>query len=185
MYCVRTFERCADIDIIAIVAPALWERHLCDWLGEYGIGKFKVYAQPGRTRQHSIFNGLLSLRSHCPANVIIHDAARPLVTEEDISDCIRAFDGYDGATPAVRLSDTVYQCTDGETITALLNRDELLAGLTPEGYDFTKYLAAHEALGDTELGTIRGSSEIAFKAGMKIHLYKGNPQNIKITTQAA
>jgi len=68
------------------------------------------------------------------------------------------------------------------TITALLNRDELLAGQTPECYNYVKYLKAHKATSDAELADIRGSSQMAAKAGMKIHLYKGNPQNFKITT---
>ena len=184
MYCLRTFERCADMDALAIVAPEQWREKLQKWLDEYGIGKFNTFAPPGRTRQHSIYNGLLAIKSLNPRRVVIHDAVRPLVTNQDIDNCIRSSESYDGATPAMPLTETVYQSMDGVTISALVNRDRLHSGQTPECYDFSKYLHAHEALSDAELGNIRGSSEIAFMAGMKIHLHKGNPQNLKITTAA-
>jgi len=179
VYCLRMFERCVNIDAIAIVAPEPWQEQINKWLEKYGIGKFKMFVLPGRTRQHSIHNGLLAIQSLQPEYVIIHDAARPLVTEQDICNCIDESKGYDGATPAVPLNETVYLSEDGATITDLLNRDKLLAGQTPECYDYAKYLKAH--INNTELENIRGSSEMAAKAGMKIHLYKGNPQNFKIT----
>jgi len=179
VYCLRMFERCASIDSLAIVALESWQEQIRKWLEKYGIGKFKTFALPGRTRQHSIYNGLLAVQSLQPEHVIIHDAARPLVTEQDICSCIDESKSYDGATPALPLTETVYLSEDGTTITSLLNRDKLLAGQTPECYDYAKYLKAH--INNTELGNIRGSSEIAVKAGMKIHLYKGNPQNFKIT----
>jgi len=182
VYCLRMFERCASIDAFAIVAPEPWQEQIRKWLEKYGIGKFKMFALPGRTRQHSIYNGLLAVQPLQPEYVVIHDAARPLVTEQDIRNCIDESKGYDGATPAVSLNETVYLSEDGATITALLNRDKLLSGQTPECYDYPKYLKAHKTLTDAEIGDIRGSSEIAVKTGMKIHLYKGNPQNFKVTT---
>ena len=182
MYCIRAFENSAGIDSIAIVAQENRQERLRGRLEECGIEKFRTFAPPGRTRQHSILNGLLALQSLNPQSVVIHDAARPLVTEQDVGDCIRAFDGHDGATPVIPLNDTVYQSADGMFVSSLLNRNELFAGQTPECYKFAPYLEACKALSDEELGDIRGSSEIAFKAGMKIRLYKGNTQNFKITT---
>jgi len=182
MYSLRMFERCASIDAIAVVAPEQWQEQIRKWLEKNGIHKFKMFALPGKTRQHSIYNGLLAVQSLQPEYVIIHDAARPLVTEQDICNCIDESKGYDGATPTVPLTETVYKSEDGMTITALLNRDELLAGQTPECYNYAKYLKAHKATNDTELADIRGSSQMAAKAGMKIHLYKGNPKNFKVTT---
>jgi 2-C-methyl-D-erythritol 4-phosphate cytidylyltransferase len=116
--------------------------------------------------------------------VVIHDAARPLVTAEDIERCLDAMEGYDGATPALPVSDTVYQSEDGRVISSLLNRDWLYAGQTPECYDFEKYLKAHGPLNGPELARIRGGSEIAFMSGMSIALCEGNPMNFKVTDDA-
>jgi 2-C-methyl-D-erythritol 4-phosphate cytidylyltransferase len=175
VYALNAFEQCAGIDKIVVVAPEIW-RHKIP-----GTVKFHAFADPGETRQHSIYNGLLALRDTLGDDdfVVIHDAARPFATAREVDGCIRAACGYDGATPALPLKDTVYRSTDGETITALLNRDELLAGQTPECYVYGKYFAAHEG---TDLSGVRGGSELAFNAGMKIRLFAGNPRNIKITT---
>jgi 2-C-methyl-D-erythritol 4-phosphate cytidylyltransferase len=173
-YALAAFEQCADIDKIVVVASETWR-------GEISVAaKFHAFAKPGETRQHSIYNGLLALRDTLGDDdfVVIHDAARPLATARDIGECVRAAHGCDGATPALPLNDTVYRSADGETITSLLNRDELLAGQTPECYVYGKYLAAHEG---ADLSGIRGGSELAFNAGMKIRLFGGNPRNIKIT----
>jgi D-ribitol-5-phosphate cytidylyltransferase len=54
MYSLRMFERCASIDAIAIVAPEQWQEQICKWLEKNGIHRFKTFALPGETRQHSI-----------------------------------------------------------------------------------------------------------------------------------
>jgi 2-C-methyl-D-erythritol 4-phosphate cytidylyltransferase len=174
-YCLKAFEQCPDISLVCVVI-AEDRRGVLD--GDY------IYAEPGKSRQHSSYNGLLALKPYNPARVVIHDAARPLVTARDISAAVRAADNFDGATPVLPLTDTIYQSADGKTIDKTLNRDELFAGQTPECYDFKKYLACHEKLTDDELFEIRGGSEIAARFGMRIALAKGNPDNFKITTSA-
>jgi 2-C-methyl-D-erythritol 4-phosphate cytidylyltransferase len=151
-----------------------------DILGDGGY----IYAKPGISRQHSIHSGLLALKRYGPARVVIHDAARPLVTARDITASVRAAAGFDGATPVLPVTDTIYGSADGKTIDKTLCRDGLFAGQTPECYDFEKYLAAHEKLTDDEMSRIRGSSELAARFGMRIALAKGNPDNFKVTTNA-
>jgi 2-C-methyl-D-erythritol 4-phosphate cytidylyltransferase len=174
LYCLRAFEKCADIALVCVVAAEEWR----PILGDY------VYATPGKSRQHSIYNGLLALKKYSPGRVVIHDAARPSVTAADIEGVVSASIGYDGATPALRVTDTTYQSVDGITIASALNRDTLFAGQTPECYDFEKYLTLHEKLPDSELAAVRGSSEPAVGFGMRIALCKGNPRNFKITTNS-
>jgi 2-C-methyl-D-erythritol 4-phosphate cytidylyltransferase len=174
-YTLRVFGNCAGIAMICVVIAKKYENLLN---GDY------LCAAPGKSRQHSIYNGLSALRKYSPKYIIIHDAVRPLVTESDIMGCIGAARDYDGATPVLPMSDTIYSSADGKTITSLLNRDELFAGQTPECYDFEKYFSAHKNLTDEELGNIRGSSELAVKSGMGIALCNGRPDNFKITANA-
>lgn len=175
LYCLKTFEQCSDIALICVAVAE-------EWRGILGDGY--LYAEPGKSRQHSIYNGLLTLKQYNPTRVIIHDAARPLVMVNDITALIQAANRCDGATPALPVSDTIYQSTDGKTISKTLNRDELCAGQTPECYNFKKYLAIHENLTDDELSGIRGSSEIAVNGGMQIAICKGNLYNFKVTENA-
>jgi 2-C-methyl-D-erythritol 4-phosphate cytidylyltransferase len=180
MYSLRVFMNCAEISHIVVVAPREWHTRISSWPGACGADKSLRFAPPGGTRQHSVYSGLCALQNILSesALVVVHDAARPLVTARDIKDCLRAAKGRDGATPVLPPRETIYKSADGRTIAALLNRDELFAGQTPEAYRFGKYLAAH---GRFDLSGIRGGSELAFKAGMKIRLYPGNPLNFKVT----
>ena len=176
-YALDAFEACAAVDKILIVASDEWRERV-------RVGpKFAGFARPGLSRQASIRNALSAFRNILDEDdiVLIHDAARPLVTERDICACLRAARGRDGATPVLPPKETIYRSFDGETIAALLNRDELFAGQTPEAYRFGKYLSAHECV---DLDDIRGGSELAFKAGMNIRLYPGNPLNFKVTEAA-
>jgi 2-C-methyl-D-erythritol 4-phosphate cytidylyltransferase len=174
LYCLQAFEECPDISLLCVVIAE--DRHgVLD--GVY------VCAEPGKSRQHSIYSGLLALSRYDPSRVVIHDAARPLVTAAEITALIRAAETCDGATPGLPVTDTIYQSADGKTIGKTLPRDELFAGQTPECYDFKTYLAAHAKLTDDELSRIRGSSEPAVGFGMRIALCKGNPNNFKVTTK--
>ena len=174
MYCLRAFELCHDIDIICVVVAEEWRYILGD----------TVFANPGKSRQHSIYNGLLALAPYDPEMVVIHDAARPLVDAIDISNVIKASSNYDGATPVIPVTDTIYRSFNGITITEALNRDEIYAGQTPECYNFRKYLAIHSNLSDNEISNVRGSSEIAVISNLRIALCEGNPHNFKVTTNS-
>lgn len=170
-YSLQTIERCEDIDLICVVA----DEKRRSMIGNY------IYAEPGISRQHSIYNGLLAVKSYAPKYVVVHDSARPLLTVDDICNGINASRDYDGATPSLPVTETIYRSFNGKTISSTLNRDELLIGQTPECYDFEKYLEAHERCKDMLAG-FRGSSEIAVNAGMKIAIYNGNAGNFKVTT---
>jgi 2-C-methyl-D-erythritol 4-phosphate cytidylyltransferase len=185
IYCLMQFEICKDIDIVAFVAADNMHEEIKRYLAEYEIKKVKVFASPGKTRQHSMYNGLNALKEILKNEdlVVIHDAARPLVTANDITASVEAASSCDGATPFMPIKDTIYSSIDGKYISSLINRDELRAGQTPECYNYVKYLNAFDNLTDDEIVKIRGSSEVAFMNGMKIRLFPGNPRNIKITDE--
>lgn len=185
-YCLTTFQNHRDIDEIFVVADESWQDYITEWMKRDGITKFQGFAGAGKSRQHSIYNGLLACRDLSETKeddvVIIHDAARPFVTEEIISNCIKGATDYDGAMPVITVKDTVYCSKDGKNIHSLLERSELFAGQAPESFRFGKYMQIHESATEEELSNTRGSSEIAYKHGMEIHLFEGAERNFKITT---
>ncbi|NLG03773.1 MAG: 2-C-methyl-D-erythritol 4-phosphate cytidylyltransferase [Clostridia bacterium] len=206
-YCLEIFQKHSQIDAIVIVAEEKYQELLDEWMEKEKISKFADYAPAGRSRQHSIYSGITVAREvigwyEVPDEiggyirvgvkeetddtkdiVIIHDAARPCVSEQIITDCINGAKECGGAMPVITLKDTVYQSKDGTTISGLLNRDELFAGQAPEAFKLDAYLAIHDAMSDEELGNVRGSSEIAYRYGMKIKMVKGDEANFKITTK--
>ena len=184
VYCLEIFEKHAEIDNIVIVVSDEWKDYVEQNVEQYGISKVCGYAPAGKTRQHSIYNGLKSAQENAPDTkvCIIHDAARPLVSDKIISDCIVGAIEDDGAMPVITVKDTVYQSKDGKSIDNLLKRSELFAGQAPESFDFKKYLDIHNSVSDDEIASTAGSSEIAYRHGMKIRLDEGSERNFKITT---
>ena len=105
-----------------------------------------------------------------------------MVSRELIQSCLEGCNEADGVLPVIPVKDTLYQSVDGQCIKNLLNRNELFAGQAPEAFRFCKYLALHEQMPREELLMINGSTEIAYKGGLKIKLIKGDVMNFKITT---
>lgn len=183
-YCLEIFQKHEQVDKILIVVSDEWKAFVKEWVEKEQIGKASLYARPGKTRQQSIYSGLQALDGIALENdiVIIHDAARPCVTEQIITDCIGGATEKEGAMPVITVKDTVYYSKDGKYIAGLLNRDELFAGQAPESFRYGKYYRIHREMTDEEIEMIRGSSEIAYKKGMSIKLIPGWEGNFKITT---
>lgn len=183
-YCFDIFQNHCEIDNIVVVVDEKWQDFVEEYAEKYGVTKICGYAPAGKTRQHSIFNGLKCTDKNSGDTdiVIIHDAARPLVSDRIISDCIRGATECDGAMPVISVKDTVYQSKDGKNISSLLKRSELFAGQAPESFKFKKYYQIHKDVTDDEIGLTAGSSEIAYRHGMEICMVNGSERNLKITT---
>ena len=184
VYCLEIFEKHNEIDRVVIVVSDEWKDYVRDNVKKYGITKVCGYAPAGETRQHSIYNGLKVTELEAPETkvCIIHDAARPLVSDRIISDCIKGAVEDDGAMPVITVKDTVYQSKDGKSIDKLLKRSELFAGQAPESFKFKEYFDIHNSVSDEEIASTAGSSEIAYRHGMNIRLVEGSERNFKITT---
>ena len=182
-YCLETMELSSDIDEVWIIADEMWRPCIKK------INKFKGYACPGRNRQLSIYNGLKAIEvslsdAEKDVNVLIHDAARPFLTEKLIHSCIEAIKGHDGVLPVLPMKDTVYYSEDGKCVSSLINRDKLYAGQAPELFRLKPYIQANENLLPDKILLVNGSTEPAIMAGMDIVMIPGDENNYKITTKA-
>ena len=184
-YCLKSFFQNELTDAVVIGVADEWKEYV-----ELQVEKLKphkpvFYAAPGETRQYSIYNALKVVKENGfeeQSLVIIHDAARPLVSNELINRCYEACNRADGSMPVIAVKDTTYYSEDGKSITSLLDRNKLWAGQAPEAFVFGKYYKVHEKMTREELLNINGSTEIAFKNGMKVEMVEGDPMNFKITT---
>ena len=177
------------IDGIVIVAAPEWHDEIMKDVKEAGLPESKIrgFAVPGETRQLSILSGLnyiegIIQEGDSADTVLIHDAARPFVSEELLDACYGALPGYDGVMPVLPMKDTVYLSDDGRAISALLDRSRVYAGQAPELFDFKLYYEAVKKLLPDEIFKINGASEPAVMAGMKIAMIPGDERNIKVTT---
>ncbi len=150
--------------------------------------KILGYSDPGENRQLSVYSALKDIENMGLGDMvdycIIHDAARPFVTTNLITECFEALEGHDGVMPVLPMNDTVYLSRTGNRVDELLNRNNLYAGQAPEVFDYKKYLEANEALLPDKILHIKGSTEPAVMSGMDIAMIPGDQRNFKITTDA-
>lgn len=194
-YCLKTLFCHEAVDAIQIVAEEPWQQAVTEEIddmvrkGDIGVDdrrKFRGFSVPGITRQLSVLHGLEDILSYACADdlVLIHDAARPLLSANLVSECFRTMEGQDGVLPVLPMKDTVYFSEDGEGISSLLERKRIFAGQAPECFVFGKYYEANQVLLPEKILEINGSTEPAVLAGMKIKMIPGDEKNFKITTKA-
>ncbi len=185
-YCIERLSCHEKIDRIQIFAQAQWHEKIKECLEAYDKnGKFRGFSVPGRNRQLSIYNGLSDMKEYVDNLdvVLVHDAARPLLSERMITNCLEAIRGYDGVVPVLPMKDTVYQSADGKKISALVKRSEIFSGQAPEAFRFGVYYEANRRLLPDTILTINGSTEPAVMAGLDMIMIAGDEDNFKITTK--
>ena len=187
--CLETIFIHPSVEAVQIVAAEKWrgaiEQEMEAFISSFR-DKFFGFSAPGETRQLSILSGLRDIA--CKATdedvVMVHDAARPRLSAQLISDCLAASDGHDGVMPVLPMKDTVYLSRDGNAVSQLLPRSEVFAGQAPEFFRLGQYLRANEALPWEKMLTINGATEPAILAGLDIAMVPGDEGNFKITTAA-
>lgn len=184
IYCLQALCSHPMIDAVHVVAERAWWEPVLTELPD--VTKLKGFSVPGENRQLSILNGLKDMGRYANGNdvVFVHDAVRPLVSDELITDTLSATAGHDGCVPVLPMKDTVYLSRDGVHLTERLERSKILAGQAPEAFVYGKYLDANEKLSKEDILSVSGSAEPAMMAGMDIATVPGDEGNFKITTNA-
>ncbi|MCC5979696.1 MAG: bifunctional 2-C-methyl-D-erythritol 4-phosphate cytidylyltransferase/2-C-methyl-D-erythritol 2,4-cyclodiphosphate synthase [Salinarimonas sp.] len=138
----------------------------------------------GATRQASVHAGLCALdASTCP-HVLVHDAARPFVSRELIDRACAALAMHDAALPGIPVTDTIKQIDDDGRVTHTPPRDMLRAVQTPQAFRLAPLLAAHERALESGMTGFTDDGALAEWAGMAVHIFAGDPQNLKLTHEA-
>jgi 2-C-methyl-D-erythritol 4-phosphate cytidylyltransferase/2-C-methyl-D-erythritol 2,4-cyclodiphosphate synthase len=132
----------------------------------------------GDNRQASVLAGLESIAHRQPANVLVHDIARPMASPALISRVIDALATSPAAIPALAITDTIRRAAPGEA-SETLNRERLFAVQTPQGFHFDTLLAAHRRF---EGEMLTDDAALIEKTGGAVTLVAGDADNIKVTT---
>ena len=182
-YTLDKFQQAEQVDAIVIVMAPVWRQKLeKDLHAKYS--KLTGFAEPGSIRQESILSGIEFCMERSKSEddkVIIHDGVRPLVTCALIGQCFDALTEYEACLPVIPATDTIYYSEDGKGVDKLLDRSKLFVGQSPETFYLHQYHKAHEGKSHEFLASMRGTTEIAYAAGMKICMIEGEPLNFKIT----
>jgi 2-C-methyl-D-erythritol 4-phosphate cytidylyltransferase / 2-C-methyl-D-erythritol 2,4-cyclodiphosphate synthase len=131
----------------------------------------------GARRQDSVRLGLEALAEHNPTHVLIHDAARPLVSPALIDRVTRALEHYAAVLPALPVADTL-KCIDENGIKTI-DRTHLFAAQTPQGFDYRTIVDLHRAHQHEDA---TDDIALAERVQLKVGIVEGEPHNFKLTT---
>lgn len=178
----QAFEECRYIDEVIVVVNPLeivyCKQHIVD---AFGFSKIRKLVSGGDTRQGSVYHGLKEVNVGCDI-VVIHDGARPFVSEKSIAASIHAAYAYGASSVAVPVKDTVKKADKEGFVDQTLERSELWAVQTPQAFRYDLVLQAHEA---ARKGGYSGTDDamLVEKLGHQLKLVTGDYFNIKITTR--
>lgn len=179
-YSIRAFEEHPKIGEIVVV---LKEEEMDQYRREFsgcGFAKVRRIVAGGEERMDSVNNGLAALSPESRI-VLIHDGARPFVSEDQISQAIDGADRFGAASPAVKPKDTLKVVGKDSFISRELERETLRAVQTPQAFDSKKLkecMRAALALGRR----CTDDTSVFTQAGLPVYLFPGSYDNFKITT---
>jgi 2-C-methyl-D-erythritol 4-phosphate cytidylyltransferase / 2-C-methyl-D-erythritol 2,4-cyclodiphosphate synthase len=136
----------------------------------------------GQTRCASVLAGLEALDGQADI-VLIHDAARPLVSTKVISTVLAALQTARAAAPAVAVSDALWHGSDGH-VTGTQDRAGLFRAQTPQGFWLADILAAHRSYRGAYAAEAADDVAVARAAGIAVAIVPGDDDNLKITQEA-
>jgi 2-C-methyl-D-erythritol 4-phosphate cytidylyltransferase/2-C-methyl-D-erythritol 2,4-cyclodiphosphate synthase len=136
----------------------------------------------GATRQTSVHAGLEALAAQKPDIVLIHDAARPFVSQPLISRAIDAASSSGAAIPVIPVTDTVKLVDAGGNIEATPERARLRVAQTPQAFRFDVILDAHRRAARDGRSDFTDDAAIAEWAGLTVATFEGDAANMKLTT---
>jgi 2-C-methyl-D-erythritol 4-phosphate cytidylyltransferase len=167
------------IESIVVVAPEGWEEPVILLAEELGASKVRSAVTGGATRADSVRAGLAEVPEDV-AVVLVHDAARPLLSEDVVERVVAALGdgGWDGAVPALPLADTVKRA-DGEAVGDTVDRAGLHAVQTPQGFLAG---ALRRALASGADAT--DCAGLVEAAGGRVRIVEGDARLLKVTTPA-
>ena len=136
----------------------------------------------GATRQASVLAGLEALARHKPDIVLIHDAARPFVSQGLISRAIDAASRTGAAIPAIAVTDTIKLTGEGGNVEDTPDRARLRIAQTPQSFRFDVILEAHRRAAKDGRSDFTDDAAIAEWAGLTVATFEGDVANMKLTT---
>lgn len=178
-YTLDKFIRNDKIDNIVLVLPQNEIEYCMKNIIEKYRLKVDYIVSGGVERQDSVYNGLKALND--TDIVLIHDGARPFVSDKIIEEGIENAIKFGGAAPGVMPKDTI-KVKDNESFSKqTLDRSTLVAIQTPQVFRFSEIKECHEKVKQDNIA-VTDDTMVYEMYGNKVYLYDGDYENIKITT---
>ena len=185
VYTLEQFQKHPNIDAIEVVCLDGWHDILRAYAKQFGITKLENIVSGGETGLQSIGKGLYDLQKRYHDDddiVLIHDAIRPMVSPDIISDNIRVCREKGNAITVVPCTSVMLKTMDSITSNDQVPRDNLKITQTPQTFYLNDILAAHKEAIEKGINDSIASCSLYVELGRELYLSLGEEKNIKLTT---
>ncbi|MBR2549723.1 MAG: 2-C-methyl-D-erythritol 4-phosphate cytidylyltransferase [Clostridiales bacterium] len=185
IYTLEAFQRHPEIDAIEVVCLEDWQGALKAYAKQFGIAKLENVVNGGKNGQDSIRNGIydIATRHNSPDDIVlVHDAIRPMISEEVISDNIRVCREYGNAITVVPCTAAMLKTYDSVSTTEQVPRDNLKITQTPQAFFVQDIVAAHKEALEKGITNSVASCTMYIELGRKLYMSQGSEKNLKLTT---
>lgn len=180
-YSLRAFEE-SEADTVILVTGkgeiAYCEKEI---VAKYGFRKVAKVVEGGRERYHSVYEGLKALPEDTEY-VLIHDGARPMLTEAIIHNTIEAVKTHKACVVGMPVKDTIKITDENQFAAQTPNRANVWAVQTPQAFSYDIVWKAYSALMEHEIPVTDDAMVVETFLQYPVKLVEGSYQNIKITT---
>lgn len=190
-YTIENMLRVTRFDEIYIAVHGEWlgymEQIIADYIPEEQQSKVRL-TTGGKERLDSIRNVTDAIcKEHAVGEqdvIIIHDAARPFVTEKILNDSIDCAMAHGAVVAALPASDTIIHSVNGTEVSDIPNRSIVYHGQAPDSFNLKLFLDMQATLSEEQKAVITGTSQICTLNGVVLHMVEGDSINFKITTDS-
>lgn len=185
VYTLEAFQKHPSIDAIEVVCLDGWHDVLWAYAKQFGIAKLENIVSGGKNGQDSIRNGLYDIASRHNGSddiVLVHDAIRPMVSNDIISDNIRVCRQYGNAITVVPCTAAMLKTFDSLSTEEQVPRDNLKITQTPQAFFLQDIIAAHKEALEKGITNSVASCTMYIELGRKLYMSAGSEKNLKLTT---
>jgi 2-C-methyl-D-erythritol 4-phosphate cytidylyltransferase len=179
-HALSVFEGCSLIGSVVLVVPPETEAEVkTEIVDAWSFSKVDAVVPGGENRGESVYRGLMAIAGET-GTVLVHDGARPFVSEEIIQRVIEAVNESGAAVPGIPSADTLKRVEGGVTV-ATLDRARIQQIQTPQGFLLQLIRQAYERAMDED-ETATDDAALVERLGSSVRVVPGSPDNFKVTT---
>jgi len=180
-YTLEIFQKSELIDKIIVAAQSEYFPLLDVIKEKYHISKLDKTIEGGKERQDSVFNALISANANDDDLIVVHDAARPLLSQSILTNAINQAKTFDNVIVAIKTNDTLV--SGNQFVQGYIDRNSTYLVQTPQ---ISKYKILLDAMKLAKNIKYFGTDEsmLLYKASNRIKIVEGSPNNFKITSKA-
>ena len=175
-HCLQAFDSSPSVHRIAIATSSRRLDDVKRLVENFRFAKVKSVVEGGARRQDSVLNALLNLKGSQIA--LVHDGARPFISQKIIERAVSAAAEFGAATAAVPVKDTIKVAKPDLSVKETPPRETLWAAQTPQAFAYELLLAAHSRIKHDATD----DAAMAEAIGHTVKLFMGSYDNIKVTT---